>query len=545
MLAALLAGARLLAQESPAGAAARIDALLAKSFPADAPGAAVIVVHQGEVVLRRGYGSANLELGVPLKPEHVFRIGSITKQFTAVAILQLVEAGKLRLDDDITTYVPEVQTGGKRITLTHLLTHTSGLPSFTDQAAWRAAAREDMTLEKELGYIRDLPLQFAPGTDWAYCNTGYRLLGAVIEKVTGQSYADYVQARIFAPAGMTHSSYDETLRVMPLRVPGYSARQGGVVTHAPYVSMTQPHGAGALLSNVDDLWRWQQAQDAGKLVDRALLAQAHTAARLADGRDAGYGFGWSVSVAAGWPCVEHGGGIQGFVTHALSVPEARFFVAVLCNSDRPKASPAVLTTQIAEIVLGAKGAAPAAEVPAEVLQGYAGVYRAPFEKIAFAVEDGQFVVKDQGGRTFALTALSATQFFAPKIQMRYTFVDDPERAGRKRLRLKPRGKPESFARPVDEPLRDPAADVPVATLERYAGNYELRPGFVLAVKRDGSGLTAQATGQGLTTLVAETATRFRVQQVAATIEFQADAAGEVTGLVLNQNGRALPGKRVP
>ena len=334
-----------------------IDQMLRQSFPANGPGAAVLVVHRGNIVLREGYGAANVELSVPMRPEHVFRIGSITKQFTAVAILQLVEAGKIKLEDDITKYVPEVQTGGHTITLEHLLTHTSGLPSFTGQPTWGAAAREDMSLARTLEFIRDQPLHFAPGTQWDYCNTDYRLLGAVVEKASGQSYARYMDDRIFGPAGLTHTSYDETRRVTPLRIPGYTADRAGTISNAAFVSMSQPHGAGALMSNVDDLWKWQQALMAGKLVSRDLVQRAHTSARLADGREAGYGFGWSVSFTAGHRSIEHGGGIQGFATHALSVPDADLFVAVFCNSDRPKIPPFAVATRIAETILGPAGSA--------------------------------------------------------------------------------------------------------------------------------------------------------------------------------------------
>src|SRR5688572_8449462 len=155
-------------KKKAATAATRIDELLRKSFPADAPGGVVLAVHRGAVVFRKAYGSANLELGVPLQSEHVFRLGSVTKQFTAVAILQLVEAGKLKLDDDITAYVPGLQTNGYRITLAHLLSHTSGLPEITDQRPWRATVREALTLEQQLAFINDQPALFPPGTNWAY-----------------------------------------------------------------------------------------------------------------------------------------------------------------------------------------------------------------------------------------------------------------------------------------------------------------------------------------------------------------------------------------
>lgn len=524
-------------------AAAQIDALLSKSFSPGAPGGVVMAVQRGEVVFRKAYGSANIELGVPMLPEHVFRLGSVTKQFTAVAILQLAEAGKLKLDDDITNYVPSLQTNGHKITIEHLLNHTSGLPNITDQPAWQGTIREALTLEKQLAFINDRPALFAPGTDWAYSNTGYRLLGEVVEKASGQTYADYVREQIFKPAGMTHSAFDVARRVTPLRAAGYTADSDGMVANADFASMAQPHGAGALMANVDDLRKWNDALSAGMLLSRELLQRAHTSVRLADGRDTSCGYGWHVSFTAGHRTLEHSGGTYGFNTHVLSLPDAELYVVALFNSDRPKLSPVVVCTQIAEILLGPTGAR-AVTVPAETLQRYAGVYRALHEKIAFEVEGGTFAVKDQTGRSFPLAAISETQFFAPKIQMRYAFVDDPDRAGRKRVRLQPRGRIESFATWIDEPLLNPVVDVPVATLDRYAATYEVNPKLSVTVRRDGSSLTAQATGQPVTHLMAESQTRFRLKESAARIEFKTDDAGAVTGVVLIQGGRETPARRV-
>ena len=548
LLGVLVSGSAVIAtaQDNTATLAAQIDEQLTKSFPADAPGAAVLVVSHGEVLLRKGYGLAHVELVVPVKPEHVFRLGSITKQFTAVAILQLVEAGKIKLDDDITTYVPEVQTGGNKITLTHLLTHTSGLPSYTDQPQFRTSTRQELTLAQTLAWIQDKPAHFAPGTDWLYCNTGFRLLGAVIEKVSGQSYADYVAAKIFQPAGMTHSAYDHTDRIIPQRVPGYTAK-GGRTANADFIAMTQPHAAGALVSNVDDLWKWEQALAAGKLVSPALLAQATTSARLSDGRATGYGFGWSLATVAGHPTVEHGGGIQGFSTYELRAADAGLYVAVLCNSDNPRASPSATANRIATLVLGKPAAIATVTVPAETLRDYAGVFRvAPSQKIAFVIEGDRLVLKNSGGRNTPLDALSATEFAGPNRDARYTFTRDA--AGHvTRILAHPRTGPETFGARVDEPLEDPvkpAVAVTAGVLDQYVGAYALAPNFILTVRRDGDSLAAQATGQPETNLIAESPTRFRVKQVTATIEFKTDADGRATSLVLFQNGRETRGRKI-
>ena len=195
--------------------AAHIDHLLTTTFQASEPGAAVIVVRNGQVLLRKGYGLANLELGVPVAPEMVFRLGSITKQFTAVAVLMLVDQGSVSLDDDITTFLPDYPTHGHTITIKQLLTHTSGIPSYTDLPELPSLWRNDLTLDELIALFKDQPLDFAPGAQWAYSNSGYVLLGAVIEKVSGMGYGEFVQQRIFTPLGMTHSSYDSTAQIVP------------------------------------------------------------------------------------------------------------------------------------------------------------------------------------------------------------------------------------------------------------------------------------------------------------------------------------------
>jgi hypothetical protein len=346
---------------------------------------------------------------------------------------------------------------------------------------------------------------------------------------------------------MESSAYDDTGRVMPNRVPGYTTGRDGGTANAAFVSMTQPHGAGALVSTVDDLWRWDQALTAGKLVKPELLAKAFSPALLPDGRSAGYGFGWTIATIGGRPSLEHGGGIQGFSTYALSVPGERVYVAVLCNSDSPKASPSALANQIATMLLGQPASRVRDEVPAETLRRYAGVYRAGQQKFALEVDGDRLVVAHQNGRRVPLLAESKNEFIVPGTEMRYRFSGQGE-GQEQRVLLRPRAGAERHAQRVAEPLQDPEPPpfaVGDAVLDSYVASYELRPSFVLTVKRSGGGLTAQATGQSVTNLVAESATRFRVKEVQAKIEFKTDASGKVTGLVLLQNGREMLGKRLP
>jgi hypothetical protein len=312
--------------------------------------------------------------------------------------------------------------------------------------------------------------------------------------------------------------------------------------------MTVPHAAGALMSNVDDLWRWEQALAAGKLVRPDLLAMAYASGHTADGRVTGYGFGWSVGTFKGHPVVEHGGGIEGFLTFVLRVTDAGVYVAVLCNSDRPKANPSSIAHQLAGLVLG--NAAPVATVTlaSEQLQQYAGVYRLnPGRKLGFVVEGGQLILKrPHGEASTPLQALSPTEFLAPDNEVHFTFLPATPDGGR-RLLWHPAVGAEVYAPRVSEPLDDPekpAVLLAAEILDKYVGDYELAPDFVLTVKHVGTSLTLQATGQDVTDLIAETPVRFRVKQVQAAVEFKSDADGHVTGLVLFQNGREMPAKKI-
>jgi D-alanyl-D-alanine carboxypeptidase len=266
--------------EGVTGTVAEMGRMLATVFPSNAPGAAVLVVQNGTVKLRKGYGLADLEFGVPMDPSNVFPICSITKQFTAVAILQLVEAGKLKLTDDLGMFVPDYSTGKTNVTLAQLLAHTSGIPNVSNDLERQKMWQENITPNQMLDFIRNKPLDFPPGSDWKYSNTGYILLGLVIEKASGQRYPDYIRTHLLAPAGMTHSYYADN---NPRRFHGYSP-SGKSWTNAPYFNLTQAFSAGALLSTVDDLWAWEKTLQAGRLVNVSLLASAYVEGHLPDGR---------------------------------------------------------------------------------------------------------------------------------------------------------------------------------------------------------------------------------------------------------------------
>jgi len=404
--------------------AVAVNEMLDKTYKPDEPGAAVIVVRDGKVVLRKGYGKANMELGVPIEPDMVFRTGSITKQFTAAAVLMLAEQGKLSLDDDITKFVSDYPTKGQKITIEHLLTHTSGIKSYTSLPEWIPLWRKDMPTSEMIALFKDKPMDFAPGERYAYNNSAYFLLGAIIEKISGQTYADFIEKNIFAPLGMKHSYYDDTARIIPRRVAGYSKGKDGFV-NAAYLSMSQPYAAGSLVSSVDDLALWDAALYTEKLLKQASLKRAWTTSKLNNGKATNYGYGWSIGSYEGHSMIEHSGGIPGFASYAIRMPNDRVFVAMLTNKDFE--SPGRTALKIAALAIGKPYHEPVAvKLASSVLDGYVGVYQFGEKDEAIVRRDGDtLVLSFPGGRKTVISPMSETQFFVKDSRSRITFTRNP------------------------------------------------------------------------------------------------------------------------
>ena len=238
--------------------------ILSEYFTDDGPGATAIVAKGGEILYQGAAGMADLELQVPMDVRHVFRLGSITKQFTGIAIMMLVEDGEVALDDPLTKFLPDYPTGEHVITVEHLLTHTSGIQSYTDMPGFMEhEVRIGRSVDVLIDFFKDEPMQFAPGERWAYNNSGYILLGAIIEKASGQTYEAFVNEHIFEPLGMSRTYYDSHERVIAGRIPGYQPASGGPV-NADFIDMSLPYAAGSLLSTVGDLLIWNTAVQSEK-----------------------------------------------------------------------------------------------------------------------------------------------------------------------------------------------------------------------------------------------------------------------------------------
>ena len=381
------------ASVAPAQTAPAIDQLFRAATKPGEPGVAVIVTRKGQVLHRAAYGMANVELGVALQPDHVLRIGSVTKQFTSAAIMMLAEEGKLAVTDPITKFLPDYPTQGKTITVEHLLTHTSGIQSYTDMPKWRNMFRQDMPLTELIDLFKNEPMQFEPGTRWRYNNSGYILLGAIVEKVSGKKYADFVQERMFTPLGMADTRYDVTDQVIPRRAAGYG-RAGDRIVNAQYLSMTQPYAAGALMSTVDDLAKWDAALTAGRVINADSLAKMFRVlqAGQAETRAATGTAGASAATRAG-RSRNTGAASMGSARMSLRIPSDGVYVAVLSNIAAAAPSPDMLARQAAAIAIGKPLVNPTPVTLApEQLDAYVGRY--------VTQPGARFVVSREGSRLF-------------------------------------------------------------------------------------------------------------------------------------------------
>jgi CubicO group peptidase (beta-lactamase class C family) len=380
----------------------------------------VLVARGGDVILSKGYGAANLEWNVPNAPSTKFRLGSITKQFTAASILLLEERNKLKLDDPIKNYLPEAPATWDRITLFNLLTHSSGIPNFTALPEYKTLELSDTRPAKIIAMVRDKPLDFPPGEKMSYSNSGYILLGYVIEQVSGGSYEQFVQDHLFTPLGMKDSGYDSNTAIIEHRASGYSPSPKGPV-NAGYIHMSVPYAAGALYSTTEDLLRWEQGLFGGKILSPASLAKM-TAPFKND-----YALGVVVQSTGGRKVVQHGGGIEGFNTFLAYYPDDKLTIAVLANINGP--APNAIAAKLATVANGGTvqtiGDRKEITLPTQTLEKYAGTYEVrPNVDLSVTLESNQLMAQMTGQPKFPIFAESSTLFFYKVVDATLEFQTD-------------------------------------------------------------------------------------------------------------------------
>jgi CubicO group peptidase (beta-lactamase class C family) len=327
-----------LSSQSAAPADSKIDSVFAK-YSSSTPGCAVGVSTGGTPVLARGYGMADLEHDVKIGPDTIFEAGSVSKQFTAAAVMLLAREGKLSLDDQVRKYVPELPDYGSSLTIRHMLSHTSGLRDWGSVAAiagWPRTTRVHTHAHVLEIVSRQRALNFAPGTRWSYSNTGFNLAAIIVERVSGRSFQEFTHDRLFQPHGMTHTSWrDDYTRVLKGRAIAYNERGGAFHTDMPFENV---YGNGGLLTTVGDLLKWNEHYDAASEADAAMIAEQQQPGRFNDGRTHGYGLGLFVGTYKGLPEVSHSGSTAGYSAFLTRFPEQRVSVAVLCNVSSAQAT---------------------------------------------------------------------------------------------------------------------------------------------------------------------------------------------------------------
>jgi CubicO group peptidase (beta-lactamase class C family) len=380
----------------------------------------VLVARDGAVVFDKAYGMANVEWDIANTPATKFRLGSITKQFTAAAILLLEERGKLKVDDRIKTYLPDVPMSWERITVFNLLTHTAGIPNFTSLPEYGGAKAKATTVDGTLATLRDRVLDFGPGEKMSYSNSGYLALGAIIEKVSGQSYEKFVTDNLFAPIGMTDSGYDSNTAIIKRRASGYTRVASGLI-NSSYIHMSVPHAAGALYSTTGDLLKWEQALFAGKVVSKASLDRMITPFKN------DYALGVTSTLEKGRRVISHGGGIDGFNTMLAYYPDSRTVIVVLSNVAGPV--PGTLSAQLSSILNGEAVTLTSERkeitLPASALAKYVGEYAlAPAVTLSVTLDGDRLSTQLTGQGKLPLFAQSDTLFFLKVVDAQLEFAPD-------------------------------------------------------------------------------------------------------------------------
>jgi len=520
----------------------KIDQLLSEKFKSNETGATAIVSKKGQVIYKKAFGMANLELNIPMQTDNVFRIGSISKQFTAIAILRLMEQGKLGLQDDITKFIPDYPNHGHKITVEHLLTHTSGIQSYTSMKEFGAISRLDKKPEEFITFFKNQPMEFAPGTKWNYNNSGYFLLGIIIEKVSGKTYPEYVEENIFEPLGMTNSCYGSDTKIIKNRAAAYSKGDSGFVNADP-LSMTLPYAAGSLQSTVEDLYKWNQAVQSHKLIKKESLDKAFTSYVLSDGKKTGYGYGWSMGNIQESPTIEHGGGIPGFLTMGIYLPKEDVFVAVFSNCDCN--SPDEVALKIAGLAIGKPFEYKEIKADSTAMKQAIGVYEmeGSEEQRYITYSDNKLFSQRNRSTKFDIKPYEKDKYFFESLMNTVEFIRNTSGEVEK-LIFKGRSEPIIWIK-TNKPI--PAImeiDVDESILDTYVGDYELGPNFILTVTKENNKMMTQATGQGKIEIFAESETKFFVKVIDAQIEFIKGIDGKVEKLILTQGGRNMDAKKI-
>jgi CubicO group peptidase (beta-lactamase class C family) len=494
----------------------------------------VLIARGSHVLLSKGYGFANLEWNIPNSPTTKFRLGSITKQFTAASILLLEQRGKLNVSDPVKKYMPDAPAAWDKITIFHLLTHTSGIPSFTGFPDYTKLEPFATTAEQLVTRFRDKPLDFEPGEKWSYSNSGYVLLGYLIEKISGSSYEKFVNENIFTPLGMKDSGYDSNTAVISHRASGYVPGAHGP-DNAGFIHMSVPHAAGGLYSTTEDLLKWEEGLFGGKLLSAASLEKMTTPFKD------NYAFGLQVETKGSRKVIQHGGGIEGFNTELAYYPEDQLTIVALANVNGQAVSE--IASKLAAIAHGEpvklQTERKEVKVDPKILARYVGTYQiAPGANMLITLDGDQLSEKLGSQATFPIFPESESLFFLKVVDAEIEFIKDASGAATG-LVLHQNGRDQKAPRISDKaegppPRKEIQLDPKI--LAQYAGTYSLGGNMDVTMTVEGDTLMTQITGQPKFPLFAESETRFFLKVIDAQVEFVKDEQGKVTHLIIHQGG---------
>ena len=521
----------------------------------------VLVVDHGKVIYKKGLGLANMEWEIPNTPETRFRLGSITKQFTATAILQLVEQGKIKLDGKLSDYLPDYRKDvGEKVTIHQLLNHTSGIPSYTGLPGFfQDVSRNPFKVDDFIKKYASKDLEFEPGSKFSYNNSGYFLLGAVIEKVTGKPYEQVLKENIFDPLGMKNTGYDHFDTLIQKRATGYQKTANGY-SNAPYLDMSIPYAAGSLYSTVEDLYLWDQAL----YTDR--LLKEETKQLMFKPNLSNYAYGWTIRKTRfdeKIPVITHNGGINGFSTTIIRFPGEKNLIVMLDNTaqgvdrlseeltkilyERPFDLPKMSVAEVLFKTINEKGITAGMAQFQELKAKQANSY--DFSEEEFNRLGYQLL--GTGKRDEAIEIFKLNVDLYPKAFNTYDSLGEAYMAAgnkelaianyKKSLELNPQN---SNGTEMLKRLEGKAAPVDAKSFDAYVGEYEVTPSFIVRMFVEGDKLMTQATNQPAFELSPEGEDKFLLKVVNARVMFTKDEKGAVTGLIIHQGGRDVPGKKI-
>lgn len=548
--------------------AANIDRLMRTYKKYDQFNGTVLVAEKGQIIFKKGFGSANMEWNIPNEPDVKFRLGSITKQFTSMLIMQLVEEGKIKLQNKITAYLPDYpKKYGDKVSVHHLLTHTSGIPSYTNLPDFfEKLSRNPYTPDEFIKTFCNMDFKFEPGSSYSYNNSGYFLLGLIIEKVTGKPYEQVLQERILQPLGMKDSGYDHFEKIIPRRAAGYAKRAGGY-ENAPYLDMSIPYAAGSMYSTVEDLYKWDQALYTEKLLSEKYKKimftpfLQHYAYGYVVQKIKPEGFQDSLFV------IEHGGGINGFNTLITRLVEDKNLIVLLNNTGAARLQE--ISRKIIRILYDKRFELPKTPVSyllrqaknEEEIASILTKYRTSPDKYAvneIEINNIGYQFLNHGMQSAAIQIFKFNVETHPKSANCYDSLGEAFlKAGktelavgnyRKALQLNPRFESakkmlKKLGEKVDENLGK-EIKLPAEILRKYIGKYQLKPDFILTITAEGNRLFAQATGQQKFEIFAMSQNRFFLKVVEAQILFNLDKDGKPESLTLFQSGAEMLAKKI-